>query len=102
MALNRVSTQEMRVVANSVEQLVRDYTRQVQALFQTGWELDRMWDGVVGSTFGAQLGQDQARFESLTKVIGLYIQSLRESAVEYDRLETNAVQTIRNNTVRRI
>ena len=101
MALNRINTQEMRSVANTTEQLASDYTRQVQALYQTGGELDKMWDGDANSTFNAQLGQDQARFEALNKVLGQYVQVLRENADEYDRSEADAVQTVQTKTVRR-
>ena len=101
MALNRVNTQEMRGIANEVEQLASDYTRQVQTLYQTGNDLDKMWDGDANSSFNAQLGQDQARFEALNKVIGQYIQVLRDNAAEYDRSEEDAVQTIQTKTVRR-
>ena len=102
MAQSRISTQEMRGVANTIEQLAGEYSKQIQALFQTGRELDKMWDGDAGSSFSAQLGQDQVRFESLVRIIGLYLQSLRESAEEYDRSEADAVQTFRNNTIRRV
>jgi len=101
MALNRINTQEMRGVANTVEQLASDYTRQVQSLYQAGGELDKMWDGDANSSFNAQLGQDQARFEELNKVIGQYVQGLRDNASEYDRSEAEAVQTIQTKTVRR-
>ena len=101
MALNRINTQEMRGVANSVEQLAGDYTRQVQALYEAGGELDKMWDGDANSTFNAQLGQDQARFEAMNRVIAQYIQVLRQNAENYDKSEAEAVQTLTTKTVRR-
>jgi WXG100 family type VII secretion target len=101
MALNRVNTQEMRGVANEVEQLAADYTRQVTALYSAGQELDKMWDGDANSSFMGQLGQDQPRFEALNKVIGQYVQVLRENAEAYDRSEADAVQTLQTKSVRR-
>ena len=101
MALNRINTQEMRSVANSAEQLAGDYTRQVQALYQVGGELDKMWDGDANTSFNAQLGQDQSRFEELNRVLGLYVQNLRENADAYDRSEADAVQTLQTKIVRR-
>ena len=101
MALNRINTQEMRAVANSVEQLASDYTRKVTDLYSAGQELDKMWDGDANATFNAQLGQDQPRFELLNKVISQYVQVLRENAEAYDKSEAEAVQTLQTNTVRR-
>ena len=101
MALNRINTQEMRGVASDVEQLASDYTRQVQALYQAGSDLDKMWDGDANSTFNAQLGQDQARFESLNKVVGQYVQVLRDNANDYDKSEADAVSTLQAKSVRR-
>ena len=100
MALNRVNTQEMRGVANAVEQLIADYVRQVKALYQAGSELDSMWDGDANDAFNAQLGQDQPRFESMNRVIGQYVQSLRDSADAYDISEADAVQTVTTKHVR--
>jgi len=101
MALNRVNTQEMRNIANAVEQLASDYTRQVSALYTAGQELDNMWDGDANNTFNAQLGQDQPRFEALNNVIGQYVQVLRNNAEAYDRNEAEAVQTLHTKSVRR-
>jgi WXG100 family type VII secretion target len=101
MAQSRINTQEMRGVANEVEQLASDYTKQVQALYQAGSDLDKMWDGDANSTFNAQLGQDQARFEALNRVIGQYTQVLRDNANDYDKSEADAVQTLQTNTIRR-
>ena len=101
MALNRINTQEMRGVANEVEQLASDYTRHVQALYTAGSELDKMWDGDANSTFNAQLGQDQARFEALNKVIAQYVQVLRDNAEQYDKAEADAVQELTSKSVRR-
>ena len=101
MAANRVNTQEMRGVATGVEELTADYSRQVQALYNAGHELDNMWEGDANSTFNAQLGQDQARFEALNTVISQYIQTLRENAEQYDRSEAEAVQTLTTKSVRR-
>ena len=101
MAINRINTQEMRAVASSVEQLAGDYTRQVQALYTAGNELDKMWDGDANSTFNAQLGQDQARFEALNRVVAQYVQTLRENAEAYDKSEAEAVQTLQTKSVRR-
>lgn len=101
MALNRVNTQEMRGVANTVEQLASDYVRQVNALYAAGQELDNMWDGDANSKFNAQLGQDQPRFEALNSVIGQYVQVLRDNAEVYDRSEADAVQTLQTNSIRR-
>ena len=101
MAVSRINTQEMRGVANEVEQLASDYSRQVQALYTTGSELDKMWDGDANSSFNAQLGQDQARFEALNKVIDQYTQVLRDNAEQYDKSEADAVQTVTTKSVRR-
>jgi WXG100 family type VII secretion target len=101
MAQSRINTQEMRGVSNEVEQLASDYTKQVQALYQAGSDLDKMWDGDANSTFNAQLGQDQARFEALNRVIGQYVQVLRDNANDYDKSEADAVQTLQTNTIRR-
>ena len=101
MALNRINTQEMRGVANEVEQLASDYTKQVQSLYDTGRELDNMWDGDANSTFNTQLGQDQPRFEALNRVIGQYVQVLRDNATDYDKSEADAVQTLQSKSVRR-
>ena len=101
MALNRVNTQEMRNAANNVEQLAADYTRQVQALYTAGSELDRMWEGDANTSFNAQLGQDQARFEALNRVIAQYVQGLRDNADQYDRSEADAVSTLQTKTIRR-
>ena len=101
MALNRIDTKEIRVVAGSVEDLAADYVRQVQALYQSGSELDKMWEGDANAAFNAQLGQDQPRFEAMNKVIGQYVQSLRDSADAYDSSEAEAVQTIGTKHVRR-
>ena len=101
MALNRVNTQEMRSIANAAEQLASDYVRQVSALYAAGQELDNMWDGDANSTFNAQLGQDQPRFEALNNVVGQYVQVLRDNAEVYDRSEADAVQTLQTKSVRR-
>ena len=101
MAINRINTQEMRAVASSVEQLAGDYTRQVQALYTAGNELDKMWDGDANSTFNSQLGQDQSKFEAMSRVIAQYVQTLRSNAEEYDKSEAEAVQTLSSNTIRR-
>jgi len=101
MALNRINTQEMRGVANEVEQLASDYTRRVQDLYQAGSDLDKMWDGDANSTFNAQLGQDQARFEALNNVIKQYVDVLRDNATLYDQSEEAAVQTQVTKSVRR-
>ena len=101
MALNRINTQEMRAVANEVEQLAADYAKQVQMLYEAGGELDKMWDGDANDAFNTQLGQDQPRFEAMNKVIGQYVQALRDSAEVYDASEAEAVQTLKTKTVRR-
>jgi WXG100 family type VII secretion target len=101
MAATRVSTQELRGAASSVEQLAVDYMRQVQSLYQTGQELDQMWDGDANDSFKAQLGQDQPRFEALNTVVGQYVQALRDSADTYDKSEMEAVQTLTTKTIRR-
>jgi len=101
MALNRVNTQELRGTANEVEQLTAQYTQQVQSLYQSGSELDQMWDGDANTKFNARLQQDQTYFQTLSATIAKYIQALRDDADAYDRAEEANVNTIANNTVRK-
>jgi WXG100 family type VII secretion target len=98
MALSRISPREMRSIANNIEQLAVDYTRQVQSLYQIGSELDMMWDGDANAAFNERLGQDQPRFEAMNKAIRQYVQALRDSADVYDSSEADAVQTIQANS----
>ena len=101
MAQIRTSTQEMRGAAETVEQLASDYRKQVQALYQTGSELDNQWDCDANASFTAQMGQDQARFEQLNTVLAQYVQVMRDNAAEYDKTEGAAVQVIQTKSTRR-
>ena len=101
MAGFRADTQEMRKTANVVEQLASDYTRQVDALYAAGEELDSMWDGDANDSFNAQMGQDKPRFDALNAVIGRYVQALRDNAEAYDKAEAESQQTLQTKSLRR-
>lgn len=95
MGFSKVDTAEMRAVANAVEQLASDYTRQVAALFDTGRELDSIWGGDAGGTFSNLLGQDQPRFEALSRVVAQHIQLLRDDADIYDRADEDVINRLK-------
>ena len=101
MALNKINTQEMRVVANSVEQMAGEYTQYVNKLYEAGSELDKMWDGDANDKFNTQMTEDLPRFNALNKVIEQYVQCLRDNADAYDKSEAEACETLQTKTLRR-
>jgi len=98
--INRVDTTAMRAAATDIEQMVHDYTQQVTALYTSGQELDKHWEGDASRAFKAQLGKDQPRFEKLSNVVKQYTETLRSNADKYDKEEERALEIQRINKKR--
>jgi len=102
MAQTRVTTQQLRGVAERVEGLAGQYANQVTALYNSGKELDSMWDGDANQTFNTKLGNDQPRFQAMSDMLKRYVQTLRDNADDYDRAEAQAVDTLNTNKIRTV
>jgi len=98
--INKVNTSGMRTAANEIEQMVHDYTQQVTALYTSGQELDKHWEGDANRAFKAQLGKDQPRFEKLSSVVKQYVETLRSNADKYDKEEARALEILSTNKKR--
>ena len=102
MATSKVDTQQMRNIADNVQELAGQYVEKVGELYGVGEELDRMWDGDANDSFNTQMGKDKDIFDKLNSVICSYVRNIRDNAAEYDRSEFEAGQTLKTNTRRRI
>jgi WXG100 family type VII secretion target len=100
MAGTEVLTGRMTEVAKNVEDIVGRYNQSVNKMYQTGGEIDGMWDGEASNTFMATLGNDRERFNALTKMLTSYVEILRQDATIYAKAESDALNTLNTNKVR--
>lgn len=92
---NRINTREIRSTADALDELISDYSRQVDSLYSVCSELDKMWEGETRAGFRVKLEQDRNRFEKLGAALRQYVLTLRGNADAYDKTEAEAVQMLR-------
>ncbi|HQK34913.1 MAG TPA: WXG100 family type VII secretion target [Spirochaetales bacterium] len=97
MAGTEVLTGRMLEIAKRVEDIVGRYNNSVSKLYQIGGEIDAMWDGEAGNKFMATLGSDRERFNALTKMLTMYVETLRQDAAIYAKAESDALNILSTN-----
>ena len=100
MAGTDVLTGRMMEVAKNVEDIIGRYNTSVNKMYQTGGEIDAMWDGAASDKFMATLGNDRERFNALTKMLTAYVETLRQDAAIYAKAESDVMDVLNTNKIR--
>ena len=100
MAGTEVITSKMTEVAKNVEDIVGRYNTSVDKMYQTGSEIDAMWDGEASQKFVATFGKDRERFNALTKMLSSYVETLRQDASIYVKAESDVLNVLNTNKIR--
>jgi len=100
MAGTEVTTSQMHDVAKNVEDVIGRYNASVNKMYQIGGEIDGMWDGEASEKFMATLGNDRDRFDTLTKMLTSYVETLRQDAIIYEKAESDVLNVLNTNKIR--
>ena len=97
MAGTEVITGQVLDVAKKVEEIVGNYNRSVNKVYQIGAEIDAMWDGEASQKFQQILGNDRTRFDAMATLLTEYANVLRQDMDIYVRTENEVKDTINAN-----
>lgn len=90
MAKTEVSTAKLHSVAKGLEEDAAKFRAATAKLYETGLQLDKMWDGEASQTFLNTFKNDQQNFEALAKLLDSYAAILNENAGIYAKAESDA------------
>lgn len=94
MPLTEVSTAQLLNVSKKVNDLIENYKRSVNKVYEIGAEIDGMWDGEANQKFNAILGADREKFNAMSTLISEYSRMLNETAATYARTEAEVLETL--------
>lgn len=95
-----VLTARLLEVAQRVEENTQRYNAAVDKVYQIGMEIDAMWDGEASQKFMYILGNDRPRFDVLTKILNVYINTLRQDVGIYEKAEYDVLNVVSSNKFR--
>ena len=85
---------KMTTVASNVEEVVSNYRASIERLYEIAARIDAMWVGDASQKFMTILGNDRAKFDALTIMLGEYISALRINANTYINAEDEVMQIL--------
>jgi len=100
MAKSEVSTAKMRSAAVNLAELSTRFKQEIGKLYETGQQLDAMWDGEASITFLSVFKKDQENFNQLVKLLNAYSEVLKQNIDTYNKAENQAKDIVAKGTAR--
>lgn len=85
----RYNLDAMRSSATALEELILEWKKQTDRLFEIHEEIDAMWDGDANDVFNSKfLDQDKPKYENLYNELNSYCESLNNAISKYADAES--------------
>lgn len=90
MAEIKVSSQQLKSVAQNLRGMNTQFKTEVQQLTSCQQKLNGMWDGEANTKFNSAYTRDKVKMDQFAKVIEQYIRSLEQIAANYQAAENKS------------
>lgn len=100
MAEIKVTSGELRRIAQELRQLNNQFNSSVEEMTSTEQQLMGMWDGEAKDTFHNAYNNDKGQMDVFYQTIEKYCQTLEANADKYERAEQQNLNTASNRTYR--
>lgn len=98
MALIQVTSSQLRLGADGLQKLNREWKNQVENLESLEAELNSMWEGEANQAFHNAFQADKVQMDNFYGAIERYVASLLAIAVKYESAESANLETARART----
>jgi WXG100 family type VII secretion target len=91
MAEIKVTPQELRTKADSLQQYNANFRSEVEKMVGYVSQLSSMWEGEAKTAFEKAFNDDKPKMDAFAQNIDKYVQALQESAKQYEDAEQMAI-----------
>jgi len=100
MANSEVNTSKLRSSAINLGELSIKFKQETAKLYETGQQLDKMWDGDASKAFITTFQKNQENFDQLSKLLATYGETLKANVDTYIKAENNAKNIVAKGAAR--
>lgn len=100
MAKSEVNTAKLRTSAINLGELSTKFKQETAKLYETGQQLDKMWDGDAGTAFMSTFQKNQENFDQLSKLLATYGETLKGNVDTYIKAENDAKNIVAKGAAR--
>ena len=95
-----VNTGKLSQVAANLSDLISRYNASVERLYDSGTQIEAMWDGEASRQFMYTLTNNRERFVALTRILERYVEVLNRDVSIYTRAEADVLSALSSNGIR--